>query len=78
MNFWAIDESKNNKSIIVSKADKGNITVIQNRSDYDRKFSSLIETDDYTLLKADPTKSLEIKLNYTLSRIPQKYLKILD
>ncbi len=50
------------KSIHILKADKGNATVILNRTDYDKKILALLNTPTYKELKRDPTASIERKL----------------
>ena len=58
----AIDTLQKNKSIVISKADKGNIVVIQDKKDYDVKMGKLVKGDEYEMLKSDPTKSIENKV----------------
>lgn len=51
-----------NKEIVVSKADKGNIVVIQDKTDYESKLKLLVNCDDYEKLKTNPTKTIENKV----------------
>ena len=58
-----------NKDIVVTKADKGNAVVIQNRTDYMKKVSAILCTrGKFKKLPADPTvdreKSLQNSLRY--------------
>jgi predicted GIY-YIG superfamily endonuclease/flagellar basal body rod protein FlgC len=62
----AINTLQKNKSILISKADKGNIVVIQDKKDYDEKMGKLVKSDEYELLKSDPTKSIENKVTSVL------------
>ena len=55
----ALKKLKENKNIIISKADKGNVTVIQNKNDYEQKMSNLVKSDAYEQLQTDPTKAIE-------------------
>ncbi|KAM3823585.1 uncharacterized protein M6D78_018813 [Vipera latastei] len=50
---------KNDTSIIILPADKGNATVVMNSSDYHTKLSNLLRDSTYKLLKTDPTTYLE-------------------
>ena len=49
-----------NKDIFVTKADKGNITVLINRSDYITKMETLLnDTNIYRIINDDPTLKLK-------------------
>jgi len=53
-----------NPEIIFTRADKGNITVALNKNDYFKKMEVLLgDTNTYTLIKKDPSTSIEKKLN---------------
>ena len=62
----ALKELKENSSLFILKADKGNSTVILDRDDYDLKIRHLLE-DQSTYQKlpsrSDPTKSITKILN---------------
>lgn len=46
------------------KTDKGNTTVVMKKQEYDDKVTGILEdTNTYTLLKKDPTESLQTKVN---------------
>ena len=51
------------KSIGILPADKGRVTVVFNWSEYESKIEKLVsDKETYELLKADPTKTVKIKL----------------
>ena len=60
----SIKNLRNNKDIIIRKADKSNIYVIMNYSDYKQKLDDIIsDKSKFIQLKKDPTESLKKKLN---------------
>jgi hypothetical protein len=64
------------KSIVITKADKGNAVVIQNITDYLKKVEILIEqTGKFKKLKHDPTKSKEKNLITYINSILTVYGK---
>ena len=64
----ALENLAKDDTIIISKADKGNAVVIQNKSDYLDKVHKILQTEGkFKLLPDDPT----IKREYNL----QKYLR---
>ncbi|XP_055590666.1 uncharacterized protein LOC129742749 [Uranotaenia lowii] len=61
---------KSYPNIIVLEADKGNITVMMNREDYDRKMLALIEDENtYSSLTRDPTTGFQTKNNEFAKRL---------
>jgi Reverse transcriptase (RNA-dependent DNA polymerase) len=55
---------KENQDIILTKADKGNISVLMNQSDYDMKMSNLLAEDDtYEIIRRHSTETLQRKIN---------------
>jgi len=64
----ALVKLSKNKDIIISKADKGNAVVIQNKSDYSSKVTSILNTGGKfsLLLKGDPTQLREKRLQNEL------------
>ena len=54
----AVQNLRTDKSIHILKADKGNTTVLLNRTDYDKKILALLSTPTYKELKRDPTASI--------------------
>ena len=77
-----------NKKIIITHADKGNCTVVLDKSDYDSRINDLLsDINAYALLKFDLTGNIEGKLNrfvymlFMKSRISQhtyRYLHSTD
>jgi len=55
---------RKNPEIIFTRADKGNITVALNKSNYIKKMEEVLsDTNTYTLIKKDPSTFIEKKLN---------------
>lgn len=64
---------KDNGDIFISNSDKGNVTIIANRLDYDRKMNELINnTDDFEEIVGDPTESLQNKNNRLITTLHNK------
>jgi len=60
---------KNNPNLIYTRADKGNITVTLNKSDYINKIEEMLsDKETYTLIKKDPTKKLTNDIRDLLTR----------
>ena len=55
----ALKEIRQDHSIHILKADKGNATVILDRTDYHQKVQEMLTTPTYRKLKNDPTASTE-------------------
>jgi len=56
-------ELADEKSIVISKADKGNAVVIQNTTDYKKKINELLNTSGkFALLDENPTRMRETRL----------------
>ena len=75
----ALRNLRDDKNIVITKADKGNCTVIIDKEKYEEKiFKLLNEKDTYVILKKDLTKNIESKLNkfifdlYKIDRLSQK------
>ena len=51
-----------NENIFILPADKGNATVVMDKSDYTRKLEDLISNGSYSKVKKDPTMKTECKL----------------
>ncbi|XP_055603877.1 uncharacterized protein LOC129752111 [Uranotaenia lowii] len=61
---------KTHPHIIVLEADKGNVTVMMNREDYDKKMQTLIDDKNtYTILTRDPTTGFQTKNNNFAKRL---------
>ncbi|CAN8028437.1 unnamed protein product, partial [Ixodes persulcatus] len=69
----AIQNLREDKSIVVLPADKGNATVLLDRADYDEKALQLLSTDAYMILPKDPTAKIQASLNKMLSTIFDRY-----
>ncbi|KAK3732372.1 hypothetical protein QZH41_005703 [Actinostola sp. cb2023] len=56
------------KNIIILKADKGNSTVVMNRTEYDEKIEVMLsDSKTYQVLQSDPAKKCENKLKALIS-----------
>lgn len=59
----------NNPEIIITRADKGNITVAIDKKTYEQKMLELLEDKDtYIIVKKDPTNKLINNVHDLLSR----------
>jgi len=64
---------KNNKNIIFTKADKGNVTVAMDKDSYIKKVEELLKDENtYIIIKKNPIKSIENNLNNTVKKWLQK------
>lgn len=71
--FSALSNLKKDPSRVVLRADKGNCTIVMDRSDYDSKINNLLnDPTTYIKLKKDPTKSTERKLNALLLKLKRE------
>ena len=58
---------KTDKNIVILHADKGRVTVVMDKTDYNDKMDSLVnDKQTYEVLKRDPTPALQRKLNNKL------------
>ena len=80
----ALQNLSKNKKIIITHADKGNCTVVLDKSDYHSKTNDLLsDSNTYTPLKSDLTGNIEHKLNkfvymlFTKNRISQQTYRYL-
>lgn len=76
----ALRSLKDDNNIIILRADKGNATVVMDRTEYETKIKCMLnDTKTYLTLKADPAKKCETKMKNLLSgmkeRIPDKTYK---
>lgn len=61
---------KQNPEIIILKADKGNVTVAMDKSEYlEKSYQLLSDTNTYIQLNNDPTISIQNKLNKLLDQL---------
>lgn len=69
----ALKALKSDDTIKILPADKGNATVLLNKDDYESKISDVLKAGKYTLLKKDPTKTFESKIERTLRKHKQYF-----
>jgi len=62
--------------ILVTRADKGNVTVLMNRADYNIKMEQLLsDNNTYEIVKKDPTKVITRELRSLLTKwFNKKYI----
>ena len=68
----AIRDLHRDNEIVVLPADKGNVTVVMNQSDYTAKMEVLLEDSAYRRLKCDPTTKVEARIASALKELEQK------
>lgn len=61
------------KDILILNADKGNCTVVMDKSQYDEKVKDLLHTDAYKPINQDPTIKIENKLQRLWRTMKNKY-----
>jgi len=65
--------TKEHPEVFVTKADKGNTTVILNKQDYITKMTNILsDTNTYAIIHDDPTKKLSLELRTILTRWKSK------
>ena len=75
--WMALNDLRNNTSIIITKPDKGNGVVIVNRHDYLSKMKQLIsDGTKFKLLSHNPTKSRENSLISYLRNLKRELMKL--
>lgn len=57
------------ESIIILPADKGNLTVVMDRDDYDRRINLVLSEGAYTKIPRDPTKKVEKLIHDNLGKL---------
>ena len=68
----ALTELRNHPDIFTLKADKGNVTVVMNRNNYDNQiFKMLHDQSTHQPLKCDPTRATEKTVNTFVSGLKQ-------
>ena len=60
-----IDRLLKNQSFCIMKQDKGRGVVVMNKSKYTEKCLHALQTEQFTKLRHDPTKSIEKKKKYS-------------
>jgi hypothetical protein len=59
---------KANEALTVLFAEKGNVTMVLDTTDYSRKIAALLENQAYRKLKRDPNESVEHKTVLLLNK----------
>jgi hypothetical protein len=57
----ALKHLKENNTLLILPAEKGNATVLMKKYDYEGKMRDLLDSDTYSKIKKDPTKTQEAK-----------------
>lgn len=65
----AISDLRKDESIIILPADKGNTTVVMDKTDYREKMLSLLSDPAYKKLKRDPTTKVEKRVAEAIKRV---------
>ena len=70
----ALKSLRQNEDIVIAKADKGNVTVVMNKEDYEKKAEEILHAAPFQALESDvdTTKATEQKLNDTLKTLLEK------
>ena len=67
--FSALKSLKNNKNIVICKADKGNAIVVLDKIDYITKAQEILKLNQFKLLKTSPLKEKEASMNKYLHKL---------
>jgi hypothetical protein len=69
---------EDNENLVITRADKGNATVILEKKEYDRKLHALLEdTSTYKKVNVDPTLTIQRKNNDIVKRMfENKYIEV--
>jgi hypothetical protein len=66
----ALRKLKEDNSIVITQADKGNATVVMDKVDYEKKIEDhLLDNNTYREVQRDPTKTLQNKVNSELKAL---------
>ena len=68
----AIRDLRRDTDIVILPADKGNATVVMDRTDYMMKMNKMLEDVTYKKLKKDPTSRIESKITRSLRALEDK------
>jgi hypothetical protein len=68
-----IKEKLRSNKAIISKADKGNSTVILYTEDYHNKVWSFIDNNNFTVLNKDPTITFQNQVKATIKNLPTNH-----
>lgn len=72
----ALTSLRENNNIVIAKADKGNVTVVLDKEDYEDKANEILLAAPFQKIDKDGTKQTERKLNHTLKTLLDK--KVID
>ena len=67
--FWQLEKYKN---IVILPADKGNVSVVLNKDDYNQKMNDLLNDASYKRLRNNPTSKVEKKVADALKVVESK------
>ena len=66
----ALKELRNDQNLVISKAEKGNTTVVMDKTDYDKRLLTMLEDNTtYQRLQNDPTPNTEKTVNKFVSQL---------
>jgi hypothetical protein len=65
----AIQQLAKDINIKILKADKGNVTVVMDTKEYERKLTEMVSTEEYKKLEKDPTRAIEAKVKKSFKPI---------
>jgi len=69
LNKVTINFCKNNPDVIFTRADKGNVTVVIDKIEYLNKIETMLQDQNtYIIIKKDPMKCIERRLNNMLKK----------
>ena len=67
-----IDRLSKNQSICIMKQDKGCGVVVMDSSKYTEKCLNIFQTEQFTKLRHEPTKSIENKIQWELRKLKRR------
>ena len=71
--WTAVKELKENKDIVIVRADKGNATVIMDRLSYDRKITDMLQAaETYTQMQTNPLAKTQKNVNVFISNLQKE------
>ena len=68
----AVRDLRNDNTIVILPADKGNATVVMNKGEYEDKLGTMLTDGTYRRLKRDPTGKIERQIGTALRETEQK------
>ena len=70
----ALKALRKNEEIVIAKADKGNVTVVMNKEDYETKASEILQVAPFQPVdrESDTTTATQLKLDQTLKNLLDK------